>query len=77
MSATAKSLGIERLSRDERFALVQEIWDTLANENSATLANDAQLRELECRAAEDVETPDDVIAWEQVKAQTLAKLRKS
>ena len=75
MSATVKSLGIDRLSRDERLALVQEIWDTIAAE-PGSLANEAQSRELERRVAEDDVAPDDVVAWEDVKAQTLAKLKK-
>jgi putative addiction module component (TIGR02574 family) len=75
MPASVKSLGIDRLSRDERLALVQEIWDTIAAE-PGTLLTEAQRRELERRVAEDDAAPDDVVAWEQVKAETLAKLPK-
>ena len=32
MQATVKSLGIDRLPREERLALVQAIWDTIAAE---------------------------------------------
>ncbi len=75
MSPTFKSLGIDRLSREERLALVQEIWDTIAAE-PGSLLTEAQRQELERRAAADDAFPDDVIPWEQVKAQTLARLRQ-
>ena len=32
MPATVVTLGIDHLPRDERIALVQEIWDTIAAE---------------------------------------------
>ena len=75
MSPTVKSLGIDRLSREERLALVQEIWDTIAAE-PGSLLTEAQRQELERRAAVDDASPEDVIPWEQVKAQTLARLRQ-
>jgi putative addiction module component (TIGR02574 family) len=31
-----KDLGIDRLSAEERFALLQEIWESLANDIEAT-----------------------------------------
>jgi putative addiction module component (TIGR02574 family) len=74
MSPTLESLGIDRLSREERLALVQAIWDTIVAEPHEPLLTDAQRRELERRVAEDDAAPDDVIPWEQVKAQTLSRL---
>jgi putative addiction module component (TIGR02574 family) len=76
MSATLSSLGIDRLSREERLVLVQEIWDSIAAEQSAPLLTEAQRQELERRVAEDDAAPDDVIPWEQVKAETLARLKQ-
>jgi putative addiction module component (TIGR02574 family) len=77
MAATVKSLGIDQLPRDERLALVQEIWDTIAAEPAPPLLTDEQRQELERRAAADDLAPNDVIAWEQVRAEALARLRKS
>jgi putative addiction module component (TIGR02574 family) len=77
MSATVKSLGIDQLPRDQRLALVQEIWDTIAAEQQPPLLTEAQRQELERRVAEDDATPDDVIAWEQIKVEALARLQKS
>jgi putative addiction module component (TIGR02574 family) len=75
MSPTVQSLGIDRLSRDQRIALVLELWDTIAAETHLPLLTEAQRRELERRVAEDDARPDEVVPWEQVKAQTLSRLK--
>ena len=77
MPVTIESLGIDKLSRDERLALVQDIWDSLAAENPPPKLSDARRRELERRVAEDDATPDDVTPWDEVQAKTLARLRGS
>ena len=69
MSPTVKSLGIDRLTREQQIALVQEIWATLAAEPGQPLLTEAQRRELDRRVAEDDANPDDVVPWEQVKAR--------
>jgi putative addiction module component (TIGR02574 family) len=69
-------LGIDQLPRDVRLALVQEIWDSIAAEAQVLPLREAQRRELECRAVEDDANPDDVVPWEQVKADALARLKK-
>lgn len=75
MPPTVHTLGIDQLSREERLALVQEIWDSIAAEVPPTLLTEAQKQELRRRVAEDDARPDEVVPWEQVKAQTLARLR--
>jgi putative addiction module component (TIGR02574 family) len=74
MLPTVKSLGIDQLTRDERLAFVQEIWDTIAGEQTASLLTEQQRTELAIRAAEDNATPDDVVSWEQVKSKALQRL---
>ncbi len=76
MPTSVKSLGIDQLPREERLALMLEIWDTIADEQPAPALSPARQRELARRAAEDDAAPDDVVPWEVVKAQTLARLRK-
>jgi putative addiction module component (TIGR02574 family) len=76
MNASIKSLGIDRLPIEERLALVEEIWDSIAVDSAAVLLTDAQHSELQKRMEEDDANPDDATAWEQVKASTLARLRK-
>jgi putative addiction module component (TIGR02574 family) len=77
MSPILKSLGIDQLTRDQRLELVQEIWDSIAAEQTPPLLNEAQHQELARRLAEDDAAPDDVIPWEQVKAEALARLQQS
>ena len=74
MSPTLASLGIDQLSVDQRIVLVQEIWDSIAREPCKPLASEAQRKELQRRLADHLANPDDVIPWEQVERQTLARL---
>jgi putative addiction module component (TIGR02574 family) len=76
MPATVASLGIDRLPRDERLALVQEIWDTIAAEPNPVQLTEAQRVELARRIAEDEAAPDDVMPWDAVKAEALAQLKR-
>ena len=76
MNATVKSLGIDRLGLDEKLTLVEEIWDTIALDGTAVPVTAAQRTELEHRIAEDDANPDDTVAWEHAKAETIARLNK-
>ena len=76
MNASIKSLGIDRLPIEERLVLVEEIWDSIAADSAAVPLTDAQRAELQKRIEDDDAHPDDVVPWEQVKAATLARLRK-
>jgi putative addiction module component (TIGR02574 family) len=76
MAATMKELGIDKLSVDERLALVFEIWDSIADAPESTRLTDAQRQELERRLAAHQASPHDVIPWEQVKQEALARIRK-
>ena len=69
MTNTLHSLGLDRLTRSERLAIVQELWDSIAPESVPTIS-DARRRELERRTDEDDEFPDDAIPWEEVRDQT-------
>jgi putative addiction module component (TIGR02574 family) len=75
MTPTIKSLGIDQLPRDVRVNLALEIWDTVAAESNVVSLSEVQLKELERRLADDDSNPDDVVPWDQVKADALARLR--
>jgi putative addiction module component (TIGR02574 family) len=62
------------MSREERIWLVQEIWDSIAAEPAPPMLTEPQREELRRRIADDDANPDDVVPWEQVKAQTRARL---
>jgi putative addiction module component (TIGR02574 family) len=71
-----KSLGIDQLGVDERLDLVEEIWDSIAADGESIPLTDAQRTELE-RRYHDIEAhPEDLTSWEEVKAATLARLKK-
>jgi putative addiction module component (TIGR02574 family) len=71
MSPSIKTLGIDRLTVDERLALVEEIWESIAAETDALPLTNAQRVELEQRIAEDDAQPEGVIPWEEIKSSTL------
>ena len=70
MSLTIQALGIDQMSREQRIALVQEIWNTIVAESGQPLLTETQRQELQRRVKEDETNPNDVVPWEQVKAQT-------
>ncbi|MDR4459504.1 MAG: addiction module protein [Nitrospirales bacterium] len=76
MNASIKSLGIDRLPIEERLALVEEIWDSIATDSAAVPLTEAQRAELQKRIEEDDAHPDDLTSWEQVKASTLSRFGK-
>jgi putative addiction module component (TIGR02574 family) len=75
MPPTIQSLGIDRLSREQKITLVQEIWATIAAESGPPLLTEAHRLELERRVADDDAHPDDTVPWEQVKTEALSRLK--
>ena len=72
----AKTLAeIQSLSIEERLALVEAIWDSIADDTENLPLTEAQRLELERRIADDEANPDDVVPWEEVRAQALARVR--
>lgn len=76
MSVTMKSLGIDQLSVDERLALVEEIWDSIAATPEQVPLTEAQKQEIDRRLAAYRANPDNVIPWEVIKAEALARMRR-
>jgi len=70
-----KSLGIDRLTIEQRLALIEEIWDSITVDSTALPLTEAQTAELKKRIEEDDMIPDEVAPWEQVKPFTLAGFR--
>jgi putative addiction module component (TIGR02574 family) len=67
---------IETLSVEDRLRIVEAIWDSIAAEPENLPLTEAQRLELERRLVEDREDPDDVVPWDEVKAQMLARARR-
>ena len=72
---TVKSLGLDKLPRDVRLTLVQELWDSIAAEGQPLPMSDARRQELARRADEDDAFPDDTIPWEVVKAEARSRFQ--
>jgi putative addiction module component (TIGR02574 family) len=76
MAPTLQALGIDRMSVAERIALATAIWDSIAPEPYPPLLTEAQRLELERRLADHAANPKDVVPWEQVKAEALARFQR-
>ncbi|HKB36649.1 MAG TPA: addiction module protein [Gemmataceae bacterium] len=76
MAPSLQKLGIDKLSIEDRLALIQAIWDSIATEPHPPLLTEAQRQELERRLAAHEANPEDVIPWEQVKAEALARFQR-
>jgi len=75
MTPLMVQLGIDRLSVEDKLTLAHDIWASLAAEGRSHLT-DAQAGELERRIDDDDRYPDDVITWDEVKAQGRARIGK-
>ena len=69
MPATMKELGIDRLSVEDRLALVQEIWDSFAAAPEQLPFTEDLKRLLDRRLADLDANPGNVLNWEEIKAR--------
>lgn len=76
MPVSLKSLGIDHLGIEERLALVDELWNSIAADGAAIPLTDAQRAELDKRVADHEANPDDIAPWEEVKASITERLKK-
>ena len=76
MSITAKSLGIDKLDVADRLALMGELWDSVIADTENLPLSIELKSELDKRIEDAESSPDSGIPWEQVKMDTLARLKK-
>ena len=69
MVRTMKSLGIDQFSVAERILLVEEIWDSIANDDQVAGLTDTQRQDLERRIADYDANPKSGSSWEEAKAR--------
>jgi len=67
---------IVSLNVDERIRLAEATWDSIASEPGQPELTEAQQQELERRLASHIVSPENVVPWEEVKAQVLARARR-
>lgn len=77
MAISLKSLGIDNLGLDERLALIEELWDGISDDVASIPLTDPQRTELERRIADHDENPDDVIAWDALRASIAERISKT
>ncbi len=71
MSTLMSTLGIDRLSTEDRLRLVDEIWESLEEEPSAPPLTDPQRQELERRLAKLLANRSAVSTWDEVEARIM------
>jgi putative addiction module component (TIGR02574 family) len=69
MAPTMKDLGIDRLSVADRLALVQEIWESIADTPEQVPLTEAQKQALDRRLADLEADPNNVLTWDEIKAR--------
>jgi putative addiction module component (TIGR02574 family) len=73
MSQTLKALGIDQLSVAERVLLVEEIWDSIADQEQEIPLTEAQRLDLQRRGAAYEANPKAGSSWEEVKSRLRGK----
>jgi putative addiction module component (TIGR02574 family) len=76
MNVSVKSLGLDQLTVEQRLALVEELWDSIAESGADVPMSEAQRAELDRRLAEHEAQPDNVVSWEDVKASIIPRWKK-
>ena len=71
MSPAMRTLGIDKLPAAERIVLLQDIWDSLVDEEAVPEVTEAQKRDLDRRLARLDAHPENVLTWEQIKESIL------
>ncbi len=64
---------LSKLSRAERLQLVEDLWDSIAKEDSALPVSEAKLNELRRRKERFLQHPASGRTWEQVKQRARAQ----
>jgi putative addiction module component (TIGR02574 family) len=64
------------LDIDEQIELVEAIWTGIVSRGLEPSLTESQKLELDRRLEDHLANPNDVIAWDDVKAAALAKIRQ-
>jgi putative addiction module component (TIGR02574 family) len=74
MPVTMQNLGIDKLTAEERLALIGEIWDSLASEAEAAGLTEELRQEIDRLWEAFQANPGSAVFWGEVKAEILARL---
>ena len=67
---------IKSLSIDERLAIVEAIWDSIASDGADDEVTQTERELIERRLAAYLARPNDAVAWEDVKARALKRAER-
>lgn len=73
MAVTMKQLGIDQLSIEDRLALLDEIWESIAPTREKQQLTEEQKELFAARIADLKNNPDDVLTWEEIKESIRSK----
>lgn len=73
MSPTLESLGIDKLSIDERVSLAHAILESVEKEAENAPLTESQKREIDRRLAAHAADPGSAIPWEVIEAKFRAR----
>lgn len=71
MANDKRPYDFKSLSVAERMSLIEEIWDSIADEDVSILPTKAQQEELERRLADEAQNPGTGRSWEAIKTRLL------
>lgn len=63
-----------KLSVNEQIELVEALWDHIVKQNAVPPMTQSQRAELDRRIADHEKHPDDVISWDDVKAEAFKRI---
>jgi putative addiction module component (TIGR02574 family) len=73
MSESIQLPDLSQLSVAERIIVVEQIWDSIATEQEASVLTPGQVAELDRRLESLCQSPTAGASWEEVKARIQAK----
>ena len=76
MGQALHTLGIDSMSVEDRIALVQDIWDSVAIEAGLVPPSPAEMAELDRRLEEDDATPDNTVSWETINSEAAKRWQR-
>ena len=76
MAVNMADYGLDQLSVEDRLALAQQLWDSIAEEVKCLPLTNAQQQEVDRRLAAHQANPQTAIPWEQVEAEARARLAR-
>ncbi len=76
MGQALHALGIDSMSVEDRIALAQDIWDSVAAEAGLLPPGPSEKAEIDRRLTEDDAAPDDTISWDAIRSESQSRWKK-